>query len=432
MRYFAFVCFILIAMGIRAPRSAVAQSGSEITLGQTDLTRLIYELRLNNQSLVVSRQDARLLGTRSRQVATWPDPKVSLSVMPYPIYTARGKQRAQLRIDQTIPYPGKLGLKGQLADLSSQSAELRTRQTEDLLIFELKHAYFELYRVQREQELIHEFQGRLNMFEQVAAKKYEVGDGTQQAILKAQLERNLWSMKILNLEEARISATEVISRLLNRSVDATEIEEIPPQLIPTLNQPLATLHALALEQRPASRMLEIEVDRVIAEDELAHKQFRPDFGFSLTYFDLAASDIPPNADGQNALAIGFSVSIPIQRDGKHARVEEAQIRREQIDAEVLALEIAIRSDINDKVGRMNENRRQLDLVNDVLLPQAESTLEASLSAYTTGQTDFLNLLDSERTLVELRIQVEEITARYLKIVASLEYALGVDSLEDIK
>lgn len=52
-------------------------------------------------------------------------------------------------------------------------------------------------------------------------------------------------------------------------------------------------------------------------------------------------------------------------------------------------------------------------------------MEATLSAYTTGRTDFLDLLDAERTLFNLRMERIDTYVRYLKTTAALERATGL-------
>jgi len=66
-----------------------------------------------------------------------------------------------------------------------------------------------------------------------------------------------------------------------------------------------------------------------------------------------------------------------------------------------------------------------------LLPQAETTVESTLTAYTTGQTDFLTLLDAERVRFELRLAEAEAEARTLIALARLARAVGVASLYDL-
>ena len=84
------------------------------------------------------------------------------------------------------------------------------------------------------------------------------------------------------------------------------------------------------------------------------------------------------------------------------------------------------------MDRAQRQQRRLDLFDRALIPQAETTLEATLSAYTTGRTDFLDLLDAERTLFNLRLDQTETYTRYLKTTAALERTLGVLWLDEIE
>ena len=154
------------------------------------LDDLLTEVRANNPSLRVSRLEADALATRSGQVSVLPDPSVMIGYQPYPLLTARGTQRSQWRIEQMVPYPGKLSLQGDIADLSAEIAGFEADTFEEDLLFEAKQTYYELYRVQQQEQLILAFQDRLENFEEAAAAQYEVGTGMQQAILKAQLEKN--------------------------------------------------------------------------------------------------------------------------------------------------------------------------------------------------------------------------------------------------
>ena len=66
----------------------------------------------------------------------------------------------------------------------------------------------------------------------------------------------------------------------------------------------------------------------------------------------------------------------------------------------------------------------LDLYNEGLLVQAQSALESALSAYSTGTLDFLNLLDSLRTLLHVRLGYVEQQSNYQQTLAALERSVG--------
>ena len=80
--------------------------------------------------------------------------------------------------------------------------------------------------------------------------------------------------------------------------------------------------------------------------------------------------------------------------------------------------------IRDQVVRIETLEEQLRLFEDVLIVQAEEALRATEAAYETGQLGVLDLLDSERVLLNVRI----VNARYhsdlLNALANLERAIG--------
>ncbi|NNE47374.1 MAG: TolC family protein [Rhodothermales bacterium] len=395
------------------------------------LSDLLNESRANNPTLRAARLEAEALAERRGQVSALPDPTFMASYQPYPLLTARGTQRTQWRVEQMIPFPGKLGLQGNISDLSSEIAVFEAETLEDDITFRIKQAYFELHRIQQQEVLIRSFQDRLVNFEEVASTQYEVGAGIQQSVLKAQLERNMLERVYLELVERRRTAAEELANLLNRPVSTGDLEEIRVARPPGLSLDHDTLFAVAYRSRPEAAMLDIAALRADTQIALAKKEYLPDFGLNVTYFDVGAADVPPTATGRDALGVGVSIKVPLQRGRLRARLEEARLRRYQVEARQEALESSFRTQIGDLDNRLRQEQRQLSLYRHVLIPQAETTLQATLSAYTTGRTDFLNLLDAERVLFTLNTGYEDTFARYLTVAAALERALGIASLEEL-
>ncbi|MCH8245404.1 MAG: TolC family protein [Bacteroidetes bacterium] len=412
-----------LALGQKAPPTD--------TLRILHLDQIIETIQVSNPDIKASKLASDALATKGIQVSSLPDPTIMLNVQPFPVYTARGTQRSQFRVEQAVPFPGKLGLKGEIADLGAVISSYGTDVLEDDLILRAKFAFYEIYRLQRHEILIHEFQNKLRDFESIAAAQYEVGRGMQQAILKAQLERNTLSKALLDLAWQRKSAAETVAKLVNGPVSLstpTNIEITVPEL-PDLDE--LVLLSMALKNRPESNALDTSAERADVSIDLAKKLFLPDFTFSVSYFDVAKSDIPPNADGKNALALGISVKVPLQRGRLKARLQEARLQRNRVDLGIESLVTGFRTRISDIVSRTREDVRQFELYQQTLIPQAETTLEATLIAYTTGRTDFLNLLDAERVLFMVHTGYEDVVARYLKTIAVLERELGIISISDL-
>lgn len=407
---------------------ANGQTGPEAMVEPTlRLNELLVEATLNNPSLRASFLNASALATRREQVSTLPDPTFGFSWQPYPIYTARGTQRTQFRLEQMFPFPGIQNLQGDIADRTAEIANFGAKTTQLDLDYQVKRTFYELYRIQQLDDLIHTFQTTLEDFEEAASTHYVVGTGRQQSVLKAQLEKNSLSSMELDLERNRRTTAEKLARLLNRSSALNLMgnirAETPP--LPSLDKDI--LLQTAFIMRPEAAALDAEARSAEAQISLAKKKYWPDFGLNITYFDIAATDAVPMGTGTDALAIGASIKIPLQRARRGSNVEEAKLRRAQVEAKQEALETEFQTQISDLINQILQERDQLTLFGEVLIPQAEVTLQATLSDYTTGRTDFLNLLDAERMLFSLHTGYENVFARYLKVTAALERAVGLSS-----
>ncbi len=395
------------------------------------LEDLMAEVRTHNPLLQASSLEALALSKRTAQVSALPDPSVRITYLPAPILTARGTQRSQWSIEQEIPYPGKLGLRGSIADLTAEIKSFATATLERDLLHQVKISYYELYRIQQQELRILAFTDRLRNFEEAAATQYEVGAGVQQAILKTQLERNSLSGRQLELSIERRTATETLTRLLNRPLSAESNVTVSVKTPSYIKLDEIGLLEVALRERPEVHALQTTEKRADREIALARKQFKPDFRFSITYFDIGQQDMPPTASGRDAFGINATIRIPLQRSRLRAKLEEARIHRNHVLAHQEALVSSLSTQVADLIHHLQEEARQLELYEEALIPQAEIALQATLNSYTTGDTDYLDLLDSERTLFFLGMSYDNTIGRYFQATATLERALGVDSLTDL-
>jgi len=80
--------------------------------------------------------------------------------------------------------------------------------------------------------------------------------------------------------------------------------------------------------------------------------------------------------------------------------------------------------VQEALVRLETLDRQIDLLDTVLLPQTDEALRATETAYETGQLGVLDLLDGERTLVEMRLLGARYVSDYLIALTRLERAVG--------
>lgn len=423
---FAIALLILTPATLSAQEVPDVPGAAPADTAAVRLADLIEEAARRNPSLRAARQAALAQHAQSAQVSSLPDPTAGLAYQPYPILTARGYQRSQWRLQQEIPFPGKLRLRGEIATFEAEATEAEADVYAQNLILQITQAYDELYRIQEQTRLTRQFQQELRGFEEAASMRYATGEGTQQAILKAQLERGALQIRLEQLAEEEQTAFETLARLLDRP-DLSSLGTVAART-PALVLGKGDLLTVALDQRPEVGVVRSEMERADRRVALARRQFLPDFTFSANYYDIGAGGGMPTSTGRDAVAFNVGVKIPLWPGRLKGGLEEARAEERQAEAQLDALETSFQTELTELTERRARQERQLELLGESLIPQAETTLEATLSAYTTGSADFLDLLDAERTLYNLRLQHIDTRARYLKTSAALERALGYPAL----
>jgi outer membrane protein TolC len=140
--------------------------------------------------------------------------------------------------------------------------------------------------------------------------------------------------------------------------------------------------------------------------------------------DPAGLLLPPPDNGKNAWALTVGMSVPLQRGKYRAGVEQAReafvAQRETYAHTRNEMEFSVR----DAVIRLQTLRDQIDLFEQVLIPQAEETIRATEAAYETAQLGVLDLLDGERMRLNARLINARYYADYLVALTQLERAIG--------
>lgn len=93
-------------------------------------------------------------------------------------------------------------------------------------------------------------------------------------------------------------------------------------------------------------------------------------------------------------------------------------------AEYESRRAAVFAEIQESLVRARVANRLVDLYRDTLRPQAQAVLEATVAAYQTDRTDYLNLLDSQNTTLDLELDYIRAVSDLETRLAELERAVG--------
>ncbi len=421
---FGVILFIAVSAASQA-----RQEPASFGFPASPLDSLVTRARDQNATLRADRLGAEAMGYRSGQVSARPDPMAGVTILPTPPSPWLGFQRSQWRLEQELMYPGKRYHMGRMAELEAEEMSAGVEAMALDVEMEVKMAYFDLLRTVRQIRIIRDFQDDLRRFEDIAATRYEVGSGSQGAILMAQLERGQMELQIERLLQAGRSARARLAWLINEpnGVELTDSEPDHPE-VPAAFPPVDSLSALAMRIRPEAAAIRLAVERGHTQFELARLQGRPDF-MVMAMVGIADAEMPSMAGDRATLGLGVRVNLPVWKGKLRAAREEARVETLQSEARLDELEIRIRTAVADILQQLDGRRNQMALLDEVLIPQAETTREAALSAYTTGRSGFLDLLEVERMLFMLRMERIDLDAMLHETFARLEQAVGADRLE---
>ena len=326
-------------------------------------------------------------------------------------------EEKRFMLEQEFPWFGKRGLRGQVA---AKEAETTQRDYETMrrdVIQIVKESYFDLYGVQRSITITRADVDVLGQMESVATTKYSTGEATQQDALKAQAEITMLRQKLYELEQQETVLKARINQLLNRRADS------PLGLAATapadaFDLDLEALFVTARENRPEIKRAQAEIERNQAERELMKKESFPDYRLGVEYRNFRT--------GEDMMMFSLGFDLPIWRGSYKAGVRQAEKLIEASEAAKAATEQQTAFDVREAQFSLLTAQRTVDLYKNALIPQAQARFDASEAGYRTGKADFLDLLESERFLLNARVMASMAEANVGIQAARLERALGTD------
>jgi outer membrane protein, heavy metal efflux system len=409
--------------GQKSSKAPVAHPADQLSKGdKVTLAELVKAALERNTSIQASEQSAQAKRSRIPAERTLPDPTVSFQTMgdPFPFNLQEGDPSSGrfYGVEQEIPFPGKLGLKGQIAEKEADVQQWNSEQTRRQVVSEVKRAYYDYVLVHKSLDIVEESKGLLDSFAQVAEAKYRVGQGTQQDVLKAQVEISKLVDRHEVLEQRRIIARALINSLISRPVESPlgQPEDNPQNAV---QYSLEELQQIARGNAPVLKMQESEVERNEENVKLAKKQYYPDFSLGFTY--VQRDDMP------EMYGVTVKAKVPLYFWRKQ-RLELKSARESLAGAERLHDNAATTLEYNVRDGYTvaSTSRRLAELYKTTVIPQASLSVESSFASYQVGQVDFLSLLDSVMTLLEYQLKYHESVSEYRRALAQLEPLVGVE------
>ena len=402
--------------------SSVRASTTDVDLfrGAPFLERraLIEQVLERNPNVRAARFAWRAALARYPQATALEDPMFGVGVAPASIGSSSVNAAPKFDLSQKLPFPGKLGLRGEAALGEAEAA------SHDYVAVRLRLAtmasllYDDYYLAARSLEINAEHVALLEEFQRIATTRYEAGEASQQDPIQAEVQRtHAFHREIVIGTALRVTA-EQINALLHRPPKATLPP--PPRHVAVPADPVGVAEDLieqALEETPELAAAEAREGAEQSRVALARREYFPDVTLVGSYNRLWQED-----DLQSF--VGLQVNVPLQFGRRKAAVDEARARLEVARSHRLAIEDDVRLGVQSGAERLAEARHVEHLYRDRLLPAARDQVDAARSGFETGRNSFLALIDAERNLLNAELGYEEALANLGRRRAELDRARG--------
>jgi len=382
----------------------------------TPLPALLDEAARSNPDILAARRGWQAATQVPSQVSTPPDPQVTVqhfsvgSPRPFAGFSNSDFAYIGLGISQDLPYPGKLKLKGEAAQQDAAIGRDKLEVVRRSVLEQVKEAYFQIAYVQQTLEVLDRNGKLLEQIEKIAESRYRVGEGSQQDILKSQLERTKLLREIAHHHQLMETQLALLRKLLNRPTGSPDLST--ERLVETpLRYTPDELLAKVRTQNPEVASQQEAVKRQSLQVEIAHKDRYPDFSVQYMWQHTAE----PFRD---YYMLSASARIPIYRRRKlnpqmNQAVEELNRSQREYESQVQSAYFNVR---NQYIAAETASQ-MLKIYREGLIPQALATYQAGLASYQTGGVDF-------ETLFASLLDVLSFDGEYWKTLMEHETALA--------
>ncbi len=389
----------------------------------TPLAELIDEVENNNPQILAARHAWKAATMVPSQASAPPDPQITLqqlavgSPRPFAGFSNSDFAYVGLGISQDLPYPGKLRLRGQIAQQDAAAEREHYETVRRAVVEQLKAAYFRLAFEHQELQILERNGKLLDQVTKIAEARYRVGQGNQQDVLKAQLEQTKLLRDGAMHHQEHVSLQAQLRQILSRPPGQPDVLPLPLTETP-FNYTVDELLVAARDQNPEVRGQEEMVRHQSLQVELARKDFYPDFNVQYMWQHTAEQF-------RDYYMLSFGVRIPIYRSRRQRpelaqAAEELHSSRRQYEGQVQQSYF----DTRDQYIQAETAARVLKMYREGLLPQAASTFNAGLAAYEANRQDFETLVNSFLDVLQLDEEYWRTLLDHEMAVARLEQITG--------
>jgi cobalt-zinc-cadmium efflux system outer membrane protein len=394
---------------------------TQVASTPTPLSQLLAEAAANNPQISAADHGARAARQMAPQVTTLPDPKFTYqqfsvgSPKPFAGYTNSNFAYIGVGASQELPYPGKLKARGEVAERDADTKQAEIEVTKTGIADAVKADYLQLAYLQQTLGILRQNEDVLDQLIQDATAHYQVGQGMQQDVLQAQVNRTKVVKEITMHHQEMGQIQAHLKGLLNRDQGSSDI--VTEDLIETpLKRTSDELLAVVRQNNPQIQVDASSMQKQNAQLVSAKREGKPDFEVGYMY---------QNTDRKYRDYYMFTFDVRFPRKKRvNAEVAEATEKRAESQQTLDAHLQQQLAEVKEGYVKANSDEELLNEYREGLIPQSDAAYRATLSSYASNREPFIHVLSYFTDVLNLKLEYVETLEDHEAALAHLESLTG--------
>jgi cobalt-zinc-cadmium efflux system outer membrane protein len=358
------------------------------------------------------------------QAGAWPNPVLGAQVEDL----RRDNRTTTLQLSQPIELGGKRAARVTAAERArDQAASALVARRSELRASTIT-LFFEVLTAQERLRLAQDSVGLAQIATRAATNRVTAGKVSPLEETRARVAEAGVRVELLQAEGTLRSTRQQLAALWGN----------PAPRFTQVDGAVDRLPAMALAQdvegrlfaAPVLRQARLEVERREALSSLERAKRIPDITVSLGAKRVPASTDAESTSRRNQVVVGLSVPLPIF-DTNRGNLAEALSREEKARDDLAAAELQLGADVAQATERLRSARATAETLQRDALPGAETAYKAATKGFELGKFSFLEALDAQRTLFQVRNQYLVALADAHRAAGELDRLLGTEGDDNL-
>ncbi|HEX8613881.1 MAG TPA: TolC family protein [Telluria sp.] len=319
-----------------------------------------------------------------------------------------------VQLNVPIELGGKRSARVNAAQLGQDAAGAELAVKRNTVLASARAAFYDLLAAQQRQQIAAESLALADGALAAASKRVLAGKNSPVDETRARIAASGVKVDLAQAGGELASAKNRLAALWGGT--GREIGRVDGQLDRLPVQPSLARLITQLDAAPAIQLAQVELARRQALSQVERAGRVPDLTVSIG----AKRD---RQAGRNQAVFGVAVPLPLF-DRNQGKLHEALQRSEKARVELDGARARLSNELAQAHEALAVAREQARLLNDDILPGAQSAYEATRTGFEYGKFNFIDVIDAQRTLLQARTQHLRALADAHRAAADIDSILG--------